>query len=373
MTVATNHSGYPENRNIINLPYNKVTVRKVTDIFKLFTHIYFKLLNKSHHLTLNSFCDFGLNKSDINHFFNGISFCNRPWVTTFETLLPRYGNASKFWYKYAVKRLAHNSCKALIALSENAKQIQINYLKDNYPQYLDSISRKLIVLHPAQDVIADNKQNIKNNYSKIVFTLIGNQFFSKGGRESYNVIKKLNDEKYNLELNIVSGMDTDNYASNTNIKDVEFWLPKLKNTPGIIFHGRLSSEEVKKLYLRSDVILLPTYADTYGYSVLEAQAAGCPVISTNIRALPEINNNEAGWIIEVPKDKNGNAILKTPEDRKELSSIIEQELYRIIKDEIIPNPEIIKKKGEKALQRIRQHHNPNDKAQFLENLYKKCL
>ena len=162
-------------------------------------------------------------------------------------------------------------------------------------------------------------------------------------------------------------------TSKTNSKDKDLAEKLVSGNTNIKYYKTLPNNKVLELLKNSHIGLLPTYADTYGYSVLEAQAAGCPVISTNIRALPEINNNEAGWIIEVPKDKNGNAILKTPEDRKELSSIIEQELYRIIKDEIIPNPEIIKKKGEKALQRIRQHHNPNDKAQFLENLYKKCL
>lgn len=54
---------------------------------------------------------------------------------------------------------------------------------------------------------------------------------------------------------------------------------------------------------KSDVGLLPTWADTYGYSVLEFQACGCPVISSNTRGLPEINNNEAGWIINMPLTK----------------------------------------------------------------------
>ena len=164
-------------------------------------------------------------------------------------------------------------------------------------------------------------------------------------------------------------MDTDSYASKSSQLDVDKWLPKLKNTNGIIFHGRLKFEKVKDLYKNSHVVLLPTYADTYGYSVLESQASGCPVISTNIRALPEINNNEVGWVIEVPKDKNGNGILKTEEDREKFSSIIEKELYRIIKDEILPNKEIIKLKGAKSIERIRKYHNPKDKAEFLERLY----
>ena len=45
--------------------------------------------------------------------------------------------------------------------------------------------------------------------------------------------------------------------------------------------------------------------------------------------------------------------------------MIEKELYRIIKEEILPNKEIIKQKGEKALEKIKRDHNPKDKAEFL--------
>ena len=58
----------------------------------------------------------------------------------------------------------------------------------------------------------------------------------------------------------------------------------------IFYHKILFNSEVMNILKNTHVGLLPTYADTYGYSVLEAQSFGCPVITTNIRAMPEINN-----------------------------------------------------------------------------------
>ncbi len=63
----------------------------------------------------------------------------------------------------------------------------------------------------------------------------------------------------------------------------------------------MPNQQVLELLKTCDVGLLPTYADTYGFSALEAQSAACPVISTDVRALPEINNTEVGWLINVPK------------------------------------------------------------------------
>jgi hypothetical protein len=65
--------------------------------------------------------------------------------------------------------------------------------------------------------------------------------------------------------------------------------------------------------------------------------------------------------------------LAIQQDRDKFSAIIETELYRIIKDEILPNVEVIKAKGQKALERIRKEHNPKDKAEFLEDIYKRAI
>ena len=123
-----------------------------------------------------------------------------------------------------------------------------------------------------------------------------------------------------------------------------------------------------QLFKKTHIGLLPTFGDSYGYSLLEAQANGCPVISTDLRALSEINNNDAGWLIEVPKNEFRNGKLATIKERQVFSEIIQNELYRIIK-EICENKRSIKIKGEKALERIKQHHNPLDKVEFLEKIY----
>ncbi|MDG5800656.1 glycosyltransferase, partial [Marinilabiliaceae bacterium ANBcel2] len=111
---------------------------------------------------------------------------------------------------------------------------------------------------------------------------------------------------------------------------------------------------------------------TYGYFVLEAQSCGCPVITTNIRALPEINNNECGWIIDVPKDDLGNGILKTERDRAFFCNILEQGLEKVLTD-IINKPYQISDKGKKALQRIKLLHDPIRHAEQLIAIYQEAL
>lgn len=126
------------------------------------------------------------------------------------------------------------------------------------------------------------------------------------------------------------------------------------------------------LLKNADVGLLPTWADTYGLSVLEAQAAGCPVITTDVRALPEINNNRVGWLIRVPKDALGEAVYTTAEDREVLSQVIEAGLENIIRS-IAADPSMIAVKGQAALERIRAEHDPQAYADKLRQIYHNAL
>jgi glycosyltransferase involved in cell wall biosynthesis len=118
----------------------------------------------------------------------------------------------------------------------------------------------------------------------------------------------------------------------------------------------------------ADVGLLPSYADTYGFSVLELQACGVPVITTDIRALPEINNAAFGWLIKVPKNALGEALYTTAEEREALSQSIRSDLAQIVRD-IAADPVQIAVKGTAALERIRKEHDPATYADALRQVY----
>ena len=120
-----------------------------------------------------------------------------------------------------------------------------------------------------------------------------------------------------------------------------------------------------------DVGLLPSYAETYGYSVLEFQACGRPVITTDIRAFPEVNSNERGWLIPVNKREIwGEAYFRSDRDREALSASIRNGLLNAFED-ILANTDQIRRKGERALDHILSGHSPERFGQSLEALYRR--
>ena len=186
ITVRHTHKGYPEQRNII-VEHELLRHQQEYDLFKTLVHLSFKLRKKTPVNFLNShYNPFLISRENtIRHFFNGISYNSLPWVTTFETSLPRYSKPS--WTKQGIKRLASPSCKKVIALSSCAYNIQLNYLSQNFPTYYEAIKKKMIVLHPPQKLIIDNiasKPKLDNENPQLIFTFVGNQFFGKGGPRS---------------------------------------------------------------------------------------------------------------------------------------------------------------------------------------------
>lgn len=55
----------------------------------------------------------------------------------------------------------------------------------------------------------------------------------------------------------------------------------------VLFHGKFNSEEVSDFYNRINIAVFPSKSESFGVSVLEAQACGVPVIVSDIKAFAE--------------------------------------------------------------------------------------
>lgn len=84
--------------------------------------------------------------------------------------------------------------------------------------------------------------------------------------------------------------------------------------PKINFLGRISDDELIELYQTAEFFVFPSLYEGFGIPPLEAQACGCPVISSNAASLPEILQDSAYYFN--PKDSNSirDAMLKVLND-----------------------------------------------------------
>ncbi len=336
----------------------------------------------------NQFDDFELNKVDILHFSNGISFGRTLWVSHFETLLPRFSGLMQRYngkIKNPIKltpliqrgfaALQSPSCKRIIAWSQSAANIQSDLLTELPFEERETILKKMVVLHPPQELLVESPlQKQYSSFDPIRFILVGSGFFRKGGLETLKAFEKLvKNEGAPIKLVIVSSLRLEPYAARETEVEKD-WAVRFieENSDWIEYYSSLPNDKTIELIKKCDIGLLPTYADSYGFSVLEAQACGLPVISTDVRALPEINNTDIGWIIRVPKNDLGEALYFTAEERERLSQQIQAGLEAIVHN-IVADPSVIFEKAVKSIERIREMHDPTAYAQKLRGIYQDAL
>ena len=93
----------------------------------------------------------------------------------------------------------------------------------------------------------------------------------------------------------------------------------------VICPGRLSIEDITRLYSHADLFVFPSLYEGFGMPVLEAMACGAPVITSNRSALPEVAGEAA--------------LLVNPENDDELA----EAMVRILRD--TPLRESLRAKG----------------------------
>ena len=127
--------------------------------------------------------------------------------------------------------------------------------------------------------------------------LFGGDFFRKGGAHVVDAFTALRKEFPRASLRLCCDADMDFNTPDRRLK--EEYLGKIAQNPGITF-GRVSRESMLKEVLpQTDIFLLPTYAEAFGFAILEAMAHGIPVVATNTFAIPEIiEHNKTGLLID---------------------------------------------------------------------------
>jgi len=331
----------------------------------------------------------GLNRCDILHFYNTISFGKTPWVTTFESTVPRYASVALLphreehafaqlrgdrWVRRALEAMCGDSCVKLIAMSECNRRMQ-EALFTCFPEYSAALSDKLTQMHPPQAPIVGSWGDKHVDLDgRLELMFVGAQFFRKGGKEILEVLSALKrDEGCDLGLTVVSTLDWSDWASGATEADAHKARAFMEaNADWITYFPRLPNDEVIRRMCRAHIGLFPTYADTYGYTMLEFQACGCPIVTTDVRATTEVNDNRVGWVIPVRRNVFGEAYYATAEERAELSETIRKVLRSTIRD-AYDNRDQIPEKADAGLERVREVHSPDAYSSRMWELYTGAL
>lgn len=215
------------------------------------------------------------NQGDINHICGDINFISiflkktRTIVTVLDNYsLKRLKGFKKFVYYFFWLKIPLSRCSQIISISKSTTNELIKY----FPKF----KNKIIEIDVCIQKIF--KKNIQK-FNSLPFILIIGTSINKNFHNSISalfrirckvlIIGKLNKDKINLlnNLNI-------NYKNFFNLNDLE----------------------VYKTYCQSDILLFPSTYEGFGMPILEAQAVGRPVITSNINPLTYVAGNGALFV-----------------------------------------------------------------------------
>lgn len=139
--------------------------------------------------------------------------------------------------------------------------------------------------------IYNRNKFIKREERKILFA--GHIIPSKGVFELVKACKRIDNIKLVMIGFVTSRIKTQllELAGNNNK-----WLE---------FHGELNSEDTIIQMISANIFILPSYTEGFPNVILESMACGCPIIASNVGAIPDmlnINSNQVCGICIEPKN-----------------------------------------------------------------------
>ncbi len=185
---------------------------------------------------------------------------------------------------YNVELLRRISAPALFKLfKDTIKEARVlivatRFAKRLYEKYVNE--DKVIVIPFGIDVKEIKVKDYNRSQDKVSIMYAGALTYRKGVYYLLRAFAGITKQNKNVELHI--------YGSGPQ----EHYLKALASSLGIshrvYFHGLISREELLKEYSRHDIYVHPSLSESFGLAILEAMAAGLPVIAFNIPNVNEI-------------------------------------------------------------------------------------
>lgn len=316
---------------------------------------------------------------DIIHTFNRVCLHDRnQWVATFEKTFPEYFSDEIEINCRLMRRqlplILSDKCIAILPMSKWAYNYELWLLSQFANQKeISQIKEKMTVLYPPQDLLI-TQEEIKQkftNIQKVKFLYVGSQVKRKGGAEVLKAFHELYHKFPDFSLVFVGNLEgnyNDFYLDDKEKKEIQGII---QHANWLEYHEKLANEEVLKFAKQAHIGLLPSMGDTFGFSVLEMQACGCPVITTDRQALPEINNDQCGWLIstkDVYLPHGDDFAHYTRDEVNDLSNLIKERLIRTISI-IMDDPQALIGKAISARERIENTHSSETYSDNLKKIY----
>lgn len=206
---------------------------------------------------------------------------------------------------FRVKRIIHLHGRGLIGASNSIKSTIARYsmsgadvihLSETFWQELNGLiprKRFWIVPNCAEDLSQCRRK--RHAHEPINFFYFSNFVRGKGALYILQAAKILYHQQVRCRISLAGGWSDMELKS-----DIERWKSENSDIVAsgfVTFHGPLYGQDKIDFITKGDVLVFPSYIDTFPLVVVEALSAGKPVIASATGAIPEILGNGEGGLV----------------------------------------------------------------------------
>lgn len=217
---------------------------------------------------------------------------SKPTVVTVHDLIPivhaaHFPKGIRGWFKWQIQRaVVKNTAAAIITDSEASRrdiERVLDFRKDRI--FPIPLAPRSFPVNSAGDLTQEVKKKYDVNGEFILY--VGDVNWNKNIPGVLNAYSSYIKGKKDKPVLVLVGKAFPDYSiaesASIHAQIIQLGLTGLVKMPGFV-----PDEALGLLYRVARVLLYPSFAEGFGFPVLEAMAAGCPVVTSSVSSLPEI-------------------------------------------------------------------------------------
>ena len=177
--------------------------------------------------------------------------------------------------KEDIRRILGEECEIYVAPNLQPKTLFPEYRRENKP--LKEAGKMRVVFL--------SRVNRKKNLSFALSALAG--------------------QKGEIEFDIYGALDDEAYW-----QECQHLIKQMPENIKVSFKGSLAYEKVAETLVQYHFFILPTLGENFGHVVIEALAAGCPVLLSDKTPWRNLNSQGAGWDLSLDDKETWQAVMQ---------------------------------------------------------------
>jgi len=172
--------------------------------------------------------------------------------------------------------------------------VQTEWMRDAVLQQFKWNPSKIVIIKPyIKRISIEEIVNLNFNDNKFHIFYPANTYIHKNHEIIVNALKDIKDSEREIYKNLIIHFTFDGNLGNRNAKLINL-IKKLKVNEHIRYEGKMPYDNVLSFYKSCDLMVFPSYIETFGLPLIEAASFGMPILAADMNYSREVIGDYEG-------------------------------------------------------------------------------